>query len=89
MSQDKSNPGQSKGVTSKGRVKDGEGKCSTRVASLTLSDPNISLTHPNNPLTEIPPDLREVVDAWSALPKAVRAGIMAMVKAARKGGGHE
>jgi hypothetical protein len=28
------------------------------------------------------PALREVVDAWDRLPEAVRAGILAMVKAA-------
>jgi hypothetical protein len=30
------------------------------------------------------PSLREVVDAWDRLPEAVRAGIVAMVKAATK-----
>jgi hypothetical protein len=29
------------------------------------------------------PDLALVIDAWSELPEAVRAGITAMVKAAR------
>jgi hypothetical protein len=32
------------------------------------------------------PDLATVVDAWDRLPEAVRAGILAMVKAASKGG---
>ncbi len=32
------------------------------------------------------PDLMTVVDAWDRLPEAVRAGIVAMVKAASKGG---
>jgi hypothetical protein len=31
-------------------------------------------------------DLALVVDAWDRLPEAVRAGIVAMVKAAAKGG---
>jgi hypothetical protein len=31
----------------------------------------------------MPPDLAAVVDAWPRLPEAIRAGIMAMVKAAR------
>jgi hypothetical protein len=31
------------------------------------------------------PALREVVSAWDRLPEAVRAGIVAMVKAAAKG----
>jgi hypothetical protein len=30
----------------------------------------------------IPPDLAAVVDAWPQLPEALRAGIVAMVKAA-------
>jgi hypothetical protein len=30
------------------------------------------------------PDLKAVVDAWDRLPEAVRAGIVAMVKAATK-----
>ena len=30
------------------------------------------------------PDLAAVVDAWDRLPEAVRAGIVAMVKAAAK-----
>jgi hypothetical protein len=31
---------------------------------------------------DIPEDLRTVIDAWEHLPKAVKAGIVAMVKAA-------
>jgi hypothetical protein len=31
------------------------------------------------------PDLTAVVDAWDRLPEAVRAGIVAMVKAASRG----
>jgi hypothetical protein len=31
------------------------------------------------------PDLATVVDAWNRLPEAVRAGIVAMVKAAAPG----
>jgi hypothetical protein len=30
----------------------------------------------------LPPDLAAIVDAWPALPEAIRAGIVAMVKAA-------
>jgi hypothetical protein len=30
------------------------------------------------------PDLARIVDAWPTLPEAVRAGIVAMVKAATK-----
>jgi hypothetical protein len=33
---------------------------------------------------EIPTDLALVVKAWSALPEAIRAGIVAMVKAAKR-----
>ncbi len=28
------------------------------------------------------PDLQAIIDAWPALPEAIRAGILAMVKAA-------
>jgi hypothetical protein len=31
------------------------------------------------------PDLAAVIDAWDRLPEAVRAGIVAMVKAASRG----
>jgi hypothetical protein len=34
----------------------------------------------------MPPDLADVVNAWPTLPAAIRAGIMAMVNAARAGG---
>ncbi len=33
----------------------------------------------------VPDDLREVMGAWEHLPEAVKAGIVAMVKAAREG----
>jgi hypothetical protein len=33
--------------------------------------------------TVLPDDLRDIVDAWDHLPNAVKAGIVAMVKAAR------
>ncbi|HEX5102184.1 MAG TPA: hypothetical protein VFV87_00125 [Pirellulaceae bacterium] len=32
------------------------------------------------------PDLAAVVDAWPKLPEAIKAGILAMVTAARRGG---
>jgi hypothetical protein len=31
------------------------------------------------------PDLQRVLDAWPTLPEALRAGILAMIDAARKG----
>ena len=31
----------------------------------------------------LPPDLQAVVDTWDSLPEAVKAGIVAMVKAAK------
>ena len=34
--------------------------------------------------TQIPSDLQALIDAWPALPNAMRAGIVAMVKAAAK-----
>ena len=33
----------------------------------------------------VPSELREVMDAWPSLPEAVRAGIVAMIRAAAKG----
>ena len=33
--------------------------------------------------SQLPQDLRQVVEGWDALPEAVKAGIVAMVKAAR------
>jgi hypothetical protein len=36
---------------------------------------------------KIDPDLRVVVDDWDRLPEAIRAGIVAMVKAASARGG--
>jgi hypothetical protein len=35
----------------------------------------------------VPSDLAAVVNAWPALPEAIRAGILAMVKAATPGKG--
>jgi hypothetical protein len=37
-------------------------------------------------VSQTDPDLVAVIDAWDRLPEAVRAGIVAMVKAATKGG---
>ena len=37
------------------------------------------------PRPEIEPDAAEVVEAWPALPPAVRAGILAMVRASVEG----
>jgi hypothetical protein len=36
--------------------------------------------------TQFDPDLALLIEAWPTLPEAVRAGIVAMVKAASKGG---
>jgi hypothetical protein len=35
------------------------------------------------PKTTLPADLAQVVEAWGRLPEAIRAGILAMVKAAK------
>jgi hypothetical protein len=37
---------------------------------------------PCHTFATFPPDLAAIVDAWPALPEAIRAGIVAMVKAA-------
>jgi hypothetical protein len=34
---------------------------------------------------QFPPDLQALIDAWPTLPDAIRAGILAMVRAARTG----
>jgi hypothetical protein len=40
---------------------------------------------PVAPAPEFPADLRTVAEAWPRLPEAIRAGILAMVKAAERG----
>jgi hypothetical protein len=41
----------------------------------------------NLPLREqIPADLAEIVDAWTDLPEAIKAAVLAMVRATVKGG---
>jgi hypothetical protein len=44
---------------------------------------NLRLTCVHQTETVLPDDLCEIVDAWDHLPNAVKAGIVAMVKAAR------
>ncbi len=46
-----------------------------------VSEEERTISAPNR--SEVPPDLAEVAAAWSNLPAAVRAGIVAMVKATR------
>jgi hypothetical protein len=36
---------------------------------------------------QLPADLAEIVDAWSGLPEAIKAGVLAMVRATVKQGG--
>ena len=36
-------------------------------------------------MSDLPDDLRRVIDMWESLPEAVKAGIMAMVNVARRG----
>jgi hypothetical protein len=35
-------------------------------------------------VSDLPDELRDVIDAWDNLPEAVKAGVVAMVDAARK-----
>jgi len=56
--------------------------CISEHASLHCSDTS---AQPNN-ATFMPDDLAQVVDAWDTLPDAVKAGILAMVNAARPKG---
>ncbi len=55
----------------------------------TMTGPVRPLTATENATGLLPgdPDLATVIDAWDGLPEAVRAGIVAMVKASSKGGG--
>ena len=34
-------------------------------------------------MSDLPDDLRQIIDAWESLPGAVKAGMVAMVKAAK------
>jgi hypothetical protein len=34
-------------------------------------------------MSDLPDDLRQIIDAWESLPRAVKAGMVAMVKAAK------
>ncbi len=36
-------------------------------------------------VSDLPDDIRQVIDAWDSLPEAVKAGVVAMVKAVRQG----
>ena len=47
-----------------------------------LDAPEASGTNENTPLADT--DLRQLMDAWPTLPSPIRAGILAMVEAARK-----
>jgi hypothetical protein len=42
--------------------------------------------HGQRAAQKTPPDLTAVIDAWPKLPEAIKAGILAMVKAASEGG---
>ena len=53
----------------------------TRVAADTGADAGAVETKP----AQFSPDLQDIIDAWPALPEAIRAGILAMVKAASDG----
>ncbi len=49
---------------------------------LRISTPSVSHPIPTD-TCKTDPDLAAVVDAWPTLPEAIRAGILAMVKASR------
>jgi hypothetical protein len=51
---------------------------------LRLSDIKVAAHLPHDSCP-IPPELNLVIDAWDRLPEAVRAGIVAMVKASDTG----
>jgi hypothetical protein len=53
---------------------------------LRLSAPDLAHPMPTDPC-QMPPDLPLIVERWDTLPEAVRAGIVAMVKASGKGDG--
>jgi hypothetical protein len=57
------------------------------VSTDKLSTSRLITNHPslNLPLREeIPADLGEIVDAWTELPDAIKAGVLAVVKATKK-----
>jgi hypothetical protein len=43
------------------------------------------LAHPLARETPIDPDLAQIVESWPRLPEAIRAGILAMVRASQSG----
>jgi len=52
---------------------------------VTQTDPE-NLAQTLSRKTQTDPDLARIVEAWPTLPEALRAGIVAMVKATGKGG---
>ena len=58
------------------------------VSKKAMSAPASALVQENaHPCSVSDPDLQTIIDEWPALSKAVRAGILAMVKAASGEGG--
>jgi hypothetical protein len=45
------------------------------------------VVNPRPDTAEMPAELTEVIDGWSTLPEAIRAGILAMVRASRNPSG--
>jgi len=51
-------------------------------SGLRISRPPLAHPVPTDTRPTLPPDLAAVIDAWPNLPEPIRAGILAMVKAA-------
>ncbi len=58
-----------------------EHSSSYNTSKTPVSTPALTLVQENaHPCSVSDPDLQTIIDNWSALPKAVRAGIIALVK---------
>ena len=81
------NPGQDQEVINGPSERSRTDRTLSGISSDIKKDHVFPLSHHNRPITEkapesdLDPDLALILEAWPALPDAVRAGIMAMVKA--------
>ena len=64
---------------------DSAASASEQNRALSTQDPDRS-AHPKRvpSVHQLPPDLARIAEAWDSLPEAVKAGILAMVDAARQ-----
>jgi len=80
--QKRSKVSQTQRITTEHIVKDGTEAVIPHTAPGRSKSTTKAQWEHNQSITDIPhPDLQAVIDAWPALPDAVKAGIVAMVKA--------